>query len=148
MTNKTNAVIFDIDGTICDCTHRLHHIQKDKPDWDGFHADCGKDEPIYPILQLVQMYYRNGYHIIFCTGRMESNIEKTKAWLDFYSVPYNQIFMRKNDDYRSDYIIKKEMLDIILDDHIIHTIFEDRARVVQMYRDVGLICLQVKEGDY
>lgn len=148
MVNKIDAVIFDIDGTISDCTHRLHHIQKEKPDWDAFHEECGKDEPIYPIIRLVNIMYSMGFKIIFCTGRMITNIEKTQAWINFHNIPCHQIFMREKDDYRSDYVIKQEMLDDILKEHEVHFAYEDRDRVVKMYRENNITCLQVKEGDY
>jgi len=31
------TVIFDLDGTLCDITHRLHFIEGDNKDWDGFY---------------------------------------------------------------------------------------------------------------
>ena len=32
------AFIFDIDGTLADASHRLHHIQNGNKDWDAFFA--------------------------------------------------------------------------------------------------------------
>ena len=40
------CIVFDIDGTLADCSQRLHHIQKSPPDWDSFFAETEKDEPI------------------------------------------------------------------------------------------------------
>jgi hypothetical protein len=34
------AVIIDIDGTLADTTHRLHHIKSKPPNWDAFFAEC------------------------------------------------------------------------------------------------------------
>jgi hypothetical protein len=34
-------ILVDIDGTLADCTHRLHHIQKQPKDWDAFFAGRG-----------------------------------------------------------------------------------------------------------
>ena len=33
------AVICDIDGTLADVQHRLHHLEGDPKDWDGFFAE-------------------------------------------------------------------------------------------------------------
>ncbi len=41
---QKNTVIFDIDGTLADCSHRLHHIQKDPADWDGFYEACEDED--------------------------------------------------------------------------------------------------------
>lgn len=145
---KQRAIICDIDGTIADISHRLHHIQHDPKNWDAFHEECGNDKPIYPIIQIVHQMYKAGYEILMCTGRPMRNLEKTRAWLDFHVIPYRSIYMRPNKDFRSDYILKEEMLKEIQKDFNIHYVLEDRARVVKMYRDNNLTCLQVKEGDY
>lgn len=145
---KKQAVIFDIDGTIADISHRLNHIQNDPKDWDAFHEDCANDDPIYPIINLAHIFDRMGFHIILCTGRPFRNYEKTSAWLNFHTVPYHRIHMRDNDNYESDFIIKKRMLDIILEKYEVYMVFEDRDQVVNMYRENGITCLQVKDGDY
>ena len=41
----TKAVIFDIDGTLADCSHRLHHVTGDKRDWNKFFAEMSEDPP-------------------------------------------------------------------------------------------------------
>src|SRR5690625_7455534 len=39
--------VFDLDGTLADCRHRVPLI----PDWDAFFAACGEDLPIWPVIQ-------------------------------------------------------------------------------------------------
>src|SRR3546814_16300855 len=51
------AVIFDLDGTICDPSGRLYHLDGEK-DWKSFHAAAGDDTPIDPIVQLVRMLFK------------------------------------------------------------------------------------------
>lgn len=142
------AVIFDIDGTIAEINHRLHHIQKEPKDWDKFQEDCGQDEPISPMINLAHIFDRMGFTIILCTGRMEKSYDKTSAWLNFHGMPYHRIHMRQNANYESDTIVKKRMLDHITKDHDVFMVFEDRDRVVQMYRNNGITCLQVADGAY
>jgi hypothetical protein len=38
--------LFDFDGTLADCTHRLHHIKGSRKNWRAFFAACSKDGPI------------------------------------------------------------------------------------------------------
>ena len=145
---KIQAIICDLDGTLADCEHRVHHIKQDKPDWEAFHQDCGRDKVIEPIAHLVRMYDHYGFHVIICTGRMFKSFEKTRSWLDFNVIPFHRIHMRPNDDFRHDYELKQSMLDEIQERYEIFVILEDRDRVVQMYRDNGLACLQVADGAY
>lgn len=145
---KKQAVIFDIDGTLANIDHRLHHIQQEPKNWDAFQKDCSLDDPIYPLINLAHMFDKLGFHIILCTGRNFQNYEKTAAWLNFHTVPYHRIHMREDGNYESDFIIKKRMLDLILEKYEVFMVFEDRDRVVQMYRENGLTCLQVADGAY
>ena len=57
--------------------------------------------------------------------------------------------MRKSKDYREDVIVKSEIIDDIIEEgYEIVMAFEDRARVVQMFRNRGIKCLQVTDGNY
>jgi hypothetical protein len=57
--------------------------------------------------------------------------------------------MRAEKDYRADDIIKGELLDrIISDGWRPWLVVDDRDRVVKMWRDRGLLCLQCAPGDF
>lgn len=146
----TDAVIFDIDGTIADMSHRLHHIQGDNPDWDAFHADVDKDSPIHHIMDILTGLVKLNQHtIILCTGRMEHCRIATEYWLEQYNVCYHHLLMRPNGDHAPDYEVKKAMLEKLeASGFEIQMVFEDRTQVVNMWREAGIPCLQVKEGDY
>lgn len=59
---KRDCYLFDIDGTLADLTHRLHHIQPPlmadghygPKDWDAFFAACKDDKPILHICDLAR----------------------------------------------------------------------------------------------
>ena len=42
----------DIDSTLADCSHRLHHIQKQPKAWTSFFAACNYDTPIPHMIEL------------------------------------------------------------------------------------------------
>lgn len=150
--------IVDIDGTIADLTHRLHFIQGDKKDWDSFHAACDKDEPIKDVLDTIHMLENGGAWLVFVTGRPESVRDETYDWLIKqwnceelgHEAFEKDLFMRKDGDFRPDYVIKKEIYDSFSDEMKgnIRGVFEDREQVVKMWRSLGLTCFQVKDGDY
>lgn len=57
--------------------------------------------------------------------------------------------MRPAGDHRRDAIVKRELFDL----HIRHQyrvthVLDDRTQVVQMWRALGLTCLQVADGDF
>lgn len=49
---KPKAYIFDIDGTIADCSHRLHFITGEHKNWDAFYDACLDDAPINDVIKM------------------------------------------------------------------------------------------------
>ncbi|MCE9564634.1 MAG: AAA family ATPase [Planctomycetes bacterium] len=142
------AVIFDIDGTLADATHRLHHIQNGSRNWDAFFAEAANDPVIEPVRDLVQLFDNQDYQIILVSGRTDKIRGLTEAWLDQHSIPYHELYMRAESDYRQDFLVKSELLDgILAKGHQIHCVIDDRPSVVAMWRERGLTCLQCREWD-
>ena len=57
--------------------------------------------------------------------------------------------MRKNGYNKKDSIVKKEIFDeYIKDKYYVEFILDDRNQVVDMWREMGLTCLQVAEGNF
>lgn len=141
-------VICDIDGTIADISHRVHYLEKSPKDWDSFYDACDKDSHYPAIMALLHMISNGKTEIWYVSGRRESTREKTERWLREKKFPYGYVYLRQDGDKRPDTIIKKEILDKYIDRKEVLFVLEDRSSVVKMWRDEGLICLQVKEGDY
>jgi predicted kinase len=139
------AVIFDIDGTLADLTHRLPFIKNGSSDWDGFFAAAGNDTPIDQICALNRIL-ADAYKVILVSGRSDSIRDITEKWLADNSIRYEELHMRKHGDFRQDFIIKSEILDHILaDGNEIEFVIDDRPSVVAMWRERGIICLQCAE---
>ena len=158
---EPDIVIVDIDGTLSDPTHRLHHVRccgdcenpkqckTRKPRWDLFHAEVDKDAPKPRIVELVK-WLAIHYWIIIVSGRSPEHGcgIKTEDWLEQHlGIPYLHLFMRQSGDYKPDYEHKKEILDL-LPKHRIAFCLDDRQQVVDMWRENGLTRLQVANGDF
>ena len=142
-------VLCDLDGTLSDLTHRLHNIQKDNPDWDKFFNECYKDKPIESIIELTTCLYEQGHEIYITSGRSDAVREKTMNWLNRHGVMWSKLIMRKSGDKRSDEIVKAEWLeDGSIDKHNVLFAIDDRDRVVKMWRNLGVKCLQVADGNF
>jgi len=159
-----DLIICDIDGTIANCSKRLHYIQDkngkklDKPDWKSFYDEVDKDEPIKVVVEMVNSLSEN-YEIVFLTGRNESCRDKTRYWLhehnlslnNFFPRVYNELLMRKENDRRPDTEVKPELLNEYLKDNPddkVAFILEDRTSVVKKWRELGYTCFQVADGDF
>ena len=140
---KENTVIVDLDGTIS---------TKGDRGWYDYLKVSG-DSPIVSIIRLVRMLHSNGINIVFCTGREDICRKQSIDWIRKHvfmsdSVPV-EIYMRESGDRRPDHVVKLEILkNQILPRHEIWFVLDDRSSVVKMWREAGLTCLQVAEGDY
>lgn len=143
-------VIFDIDGTLADITHRRHFVATKPKNWPAFQAGAHLDKCVEPLAVVARNLKNKGLHrIILCSGRGEQERPVTEAWLDKHQIPYDRLYMRTEKDYRADDIIKEELLDrMIADGYRPELVFDDRDRVVKMWRRRKIVCAQVAEGDF
>jgi phosphoglycolate phosphatase-like HAD superfamily hydrolase len=139
--------IFDIDGTLADLSHRLHHITGETKDWDAFFAACERDAPIEHMCDVARTLLTHST-IVFASGRSDAVRSQTETWLADRRL-YGAVYMRRAGDHRHDDIVKGELIDrIIADGFEPILVFEDRQRVVDMIRKRGIPCAQVAAGDF
>ncbi len=137
-------IVSDIDGTLADIKHRLHHVTQGKKNWPAFFEGIPQDKPTALGLLLdAAMAAASRPTLVLVTGRSEQHREATYDWLDAYlKNVYNYcstLYMRRDKDFRPDHIVKEEILrqieaaygrpDLVLD---------DRPSVVLMWRKHGL----------
>lgn len=144
----TKTYIFDIDGTLADNDHRLQYITNYPKDYETFYEEMINDKPIKNVISLCKVLYSNDYKILLVTGRPENYRKLCKQWLAKYNIPYDDLLMRKENDFRKDDIVKKEIYDEYIKPYeVVVGVFEDRNRCVKMWRDLGLTCYQPKETE-
>ena len=138
--DKIDAVVFDIDGTLAKNTGRSPYDMT-RVSEDDVHSD---------IARLIPLFYREWFDILFVSWRDESCRDATICWL-YDNTPnedYIELFMRKEWDNRSDAIVKYEIAQELNKKYNIRYIFDDRNRVVSMWREAGFRCLQVAPWDF
>lgn len=117
------------------------------PDYEKFNGSLELDEPNENIVRICKALSEI-YPIYICTGRNEKFRERTEVWLTNNNIPYNQIWMRPNNNSESDAVVKKRMLDAIQGTCNVIAVFDDREKVVNMWRENGILCCQVAKGEY
>lgn len=145
---KPPCVIVDIDGTLSNASHRQHLVQDGNKDWDRFYDLCEFDD-FHPHIGVIVNLLYDFYKIVLVSGRVERVRDKTVKWLDQHKVSYDELFMRPDGDFRPDDVLKAEILgrDIAPKWHPVMA-FDDRDRVVAMWRKCGIPCLQVAPGAF
>ncbi len=144
------TVIFDIDGTLADIEHRRSILEDDPHNWKDFFAAMGDDVPSKAIIDLYNLLWASAEHeCIIVTGRPENYRKLTEQWFIWNNIPFNRLIMRSQKDNRADYIIKEEILNILLSEgKEISYVVDDRQSVVDMWRRNGLTCLQCAKSDF
>lgn len=152
MTKKT--IIFDLDGTICNVTHRRKFVASKPKNWDAWNKGIALDTPNEAVKFMFEsIVNKDNVEVLFVSGRSEDYREVTEAWLlynEFYcceSDIHSKLYMRESGDCRDDSIVKGEIADkIIAEDHDILCVFDDRKRVVDMWIDRGIFVFDVGQG--
>jgi predicted kinase len=141
VNKKGNAIIVDIDGTLA---HRCDRQWFDYSKVDQDALDVTVDG-------IVRAYAKMDYIILIVSGRegTEECRSKTLQWLDKHKVPYYDLMMRKEGDFRRDSIVKEEIYNNYIKDKFdVEFVLDDRSQVVVKWREMGLKCLQVAEGNF
>jgi len=149
-----NTIIFDLDGTLALIDNRLKLSSKTdgKIDWDIFFdpENIKLDIPNEPAVKIAQLLNADGYKIVIFSGRSDKTFDATHCWLKEHKILYHKLVMRDsiNSPYVSDDILKKQMLKKHLDINDVFLVFDDRIKVVEMWRSLGLTVFQVNDGDF
>ncbi len=138
--------LVDIDGTVT--RHHEDRAGERGPfDWDR----VSEDRPNEAVIRLLEALDGIGlFQFVFLSGRPEVCREPTEQWLAHHvGVEYGRLFMRESSDNRPDNVIKLEIFDReIRERYNVVGVFDDRNRVVSMWRSLGLTVFQVADGDF
>jgi len=145
-------VIFDIDGTLMDIEHRRHLVNDGNNDWDSFQDPkvMAKDSPNWPVVNMA-LLLNNGvaHRVIMVSARNERHREVTEQQMEAIGLGNCFLFLRADDDFRSDDVFKKDVLDELINSDVKpDLVFDDRTSVVEMWRREGIPCFQVAEGNF
>lgn len=132
------AIIVDIDGTVALRTDRSPF------QWHKVGNDQVHQAVQYLLANLNPKILR-----IFVSGRDEVCRKETEDWLKENKIHHDFLYMRVKNDNRKDSIIKEEIyMTHIKGNYNVIFVLDDRDQVVKLWRSLGLVCLQVAEGNF
>lgn len=135
VTNKPEAVIFDLDGTLA--------IMKDRSPYEWMKVS--QDLPNELLFISMIAYFECGYRIIIMSGRNSVCRQLTIDWITENLIKFNascgfkyELHMRKETDDRSDTIVKQELFYEHIDgNYNVIGVYDDRPKVVRLWQDMG-----------
>lgn len=137
------VVVFDIDNTLMDETHRAKY--RESGDWDTYFDLCHLDTPLKHIIKLTHEYKNKGYEVWVMSGRSESILDKTIASLKEHNVYFDNIKLRGLDNKMPDFVIKPAWTRKLIGIERIDYVYDDTDAVIEGFRKYGLNTIDVKE---
>lgn len=138
-SDNKKTIICDIDGTVA--------LIGDRSPFEWQKVDL--DKPINQVLDVLKSLQKAmNYKLIFVSGRDEECREKTETWLqNVAQISFDALYMRKNKDYRGDYLVKEEIYQTILKEkYNIAFVIDDRPQVVKVWKKLGLFVFDVNQS--
>lgn len=155
MIDHRNVIVVDMDGTLADCRHRIHHALA--KDWPSFHALSRDDPPHDDLVTAVKAFISNwpivDVQLIICTGRSEQYRKITHDWLMAHGIAYDTMLMRPDEDYSPDGELKVGLLSRFFGSieearRRVLFILDDRDSAIEGLRNAGLPVWQVRPSGY
>jgi len=172
-----NTAVFDLDGTLAIIEKRRLKAEAALPpgvalkkashkDKDKYWAELLSpdniplDEPNEPVVRALKMHWDLGDTVFIFSGRSDRLKEETVSWLEEHDIPYSKLVMRDSghNHYLDDVTLKKswlgeheyngELRKAHVDKEKILVVYDDRNVVVKMWREQGVPCFQVAEGNF
>lgn len=127
------------------------------PNWPAFFAACVDDKPNLPVIRTLHQLVRSRAEVWIWSGRSASVMNETLAWLhehvctdDRVDPDKLQLSMRREGYFTPDEQLKAGWYDALseIDKRRLVAVFDDRDKVVAMWRSKGVACFQVAPGEF
>jgi predicted kinase len=136
--NLLDAVAFDLDGTLA--------LMGKRQPFDWHKVD---DDDLNEIVaEHIHFHKNKGRKILIISGREESARKKTIEWLNFYEIPFDELWMRKADDFRKDSFVKEDIFKQNIEGkYNLLCVYDDRLQVLKKWYELGVFSFNVNQGN-
>ena len=135
--------VFDLDGTLADVRHRLHHLERRPKDWDAFFDAARQDPPLETGRALARESARE-CDVVYVTGRPERCRDDTLAWLQEHDLPPGELAMRRPGDRRPARTAKVELVRQVARGRTVAVLVDDDEQVCDAYEQAGWSVLRAR----
>lgn len=149
------VIICDLDGTLFDIKHRLHHVKKEVKDWKAFGEEILNDTVREEVREMLPKLGDEERITIFLSGRNEMHRKHTELMMNRGAFGVNcvddheclpLVIMREEHDHRPDTEVKSDMYKKYLSTQNVVEVIDDRPSVIEMWRELGLNVTDVGDG--
>jgi phosphoglycolate phosphatase-like HAD superfamily hydrolase len=140
---RPEAVLFDMDGTLCDVRSIRHLVTGPEKNFDAFHLRSGECPPHAHVVEAAHQARRDGLGVLIVTARQARYRNVTAMWLALHGVPSDALFMRANGDFRPDVQVKQDILARIRQRWVPVCAWDDNPAIVDLWASEGISCVVV-----
>ncbi|GAB3655312.1 phosphatase domain-containing protein [Streptomyces sparsus] len=134
---QRRAVIFDMDGTLCD-VRGIRHLIDGPGGFHAFHSASVDCPPHEHVVRAAREAGAAGLAVLVVTARTVRYRPHTAMWLALHGVPSDAMWMRAAGDARPDFEVKRDILRRIRSRfHPVHA-WDDNPNVVRLWRREGI----------
>jgi FMN phosphatase YigB (HAD superfamily) len=134
-----DAEIFDMDGTLCDVSSIRHFLEGKTRNFDRFHSESINCPPHLHVVEGVHAAREAGRAVLIVTARVARHMYTTLLWLHENDIEHDDLWMRRDGDYRPDYIVKAEILaDIRRQGYNPVHAWDDNPNVIRLWEENGI----------
>lgn len=144
--NLPHCILVDMDATLFLNTNGRPFYGDDLEP-----TDILKDEPIPATIEIVKNYQATGKLVIGLSGREDKPQIRacTLKQCENVGIHLDTLILRPVGSRKRGEVSKKELFeDNIKGKYYVDFVLDDSTKVVKMYRDLGLTCLQPNEGKF
>ena len=135
------AVLVDVDGTLCDVSGIRHYVQSDPKNrnFDKFHRASALCPAIPSTVAWVREYHAAEVAVIVVTSRKRQYEYLTRVWLRKWGVPYDRLLLRADRDERRDDLVKADLLARLrAEGHEVIAAIDDNPSIIALWESEGI----------
>lgn len=134
-----DAVIYDLDGTLCDTSDIAHLIEGEDRDFAAFHAASARCPVRGDVLAALRADHEAGRAVLIVSSREFIWRDLTLTWLASHDIAHDGLYLRIVGDYRKDTVVKNEIWDHLVDDGFrVVGAWDDRQDVLDLWAGHGI----------
>ncbi len=134
-----DAVIYDLDGCLCDTSSIQHLLEGKDRDFHAFHAAAADCPPIARVAQAARDDKAAGLAVVVVSSREFIWRDHAIDWLTRNDIGYDGMYLRIVGDYRKDTIVKGEIWQHLIDDGFQPVAaWDDKQSVLDVWAECGV----------
>lgn len=142
-SDKQDVIVFDLDGSLCYANTNRNN-ERGYFDWDKVY----KDDINQIVAEQIKFHKSKGRKILIVTGRDASCKAMTEDWLAIHGIEYDELFMRPENNYEKDSVIKKRIIENDIEpNYNILAWFDDRRQVRDMLFSKDIFVFSCNQGE-